>query len=134
MDQHWKQKTLSGNQAHQSGDFEAAMSDYRAAVRRAKQLFMGWLDREEAVAAVMVSYHNVATCYEAQSQFEMAMHWLNACVDYLREARAVLSDDESMAALDHGLARSYAYLLTYRQRCYNGMDTAASDAVNKVLH
>lgn len=139
MDNHWKHKTLVGNQAHERGDIESAKADYQLALRRAQQLFFGWFDREEAVAAVLVSYHNLADVYETLAKPDRAMHLLNACIDYLREARSVLADDENLAALDHGLARSYAYLLMHRQRCYSGAvvtvrDDDAADGAHKVLH
>jgi tetratricopeptide (TPR) repeat protein len=64
-DQAWKQLTLQGNELFERGEHQRALLAYEQARSLALDNFDDWPDSDDAVAAVVVSYLNLA---EAQSR------------------------------------------------------------------
>lgn len=56
----WRQHIQSGNQAFDRLRSKQAMFHYRAALDIARSLLGNWHDAEEALAMLVVSYHNLA--------------------------------------------------------------------------
>lgn len=56
----WKQLIIEGNQLFEQKCFAEAFDVYQKAKERAYVLFQIWPDVDEATAALVVSYHNIA--------------------------------------------------------------------------
>lgn len=110
----WKISMRAGNQCFEAQQYNEALSHYEVGGERAKQLFTVWFDRPQAVASVVVSYHNLADLYLAMGQPEPAERQLRHCYDYLFTAVADAGDlaevDESLL---QGLRRSYGRLIAH---------------------
>lgn len=56
----WKRQTRLGNRRFALGDHAGALSCYQQALWSAEQQVMIWPEPDEAVAALVVTYHNLA--------------------------------------------------------------------------
>lgn len=79
----WKNRMLAGNRAFEEKDLKSAVAYYRKAGERAKVLLEAGFDCEGMVAALMVSYHNLADALLLDGQRALAM-------DALREVHRIL--------------------------------------------
>lgn len=110
----WKRSMRAGNQCFETKQYAQARSHYEAGCERATQLFTVWFDRPQAVASVVVSYHNMADLLLEMGQAEPAEQQLRHCYDYLFRAVAQAPDlDEVDEALLQGLRRSHGRLLSH---------------------
>lgn len=110
----WKTCMRAGNQCFEAQQYDGALTHYQAGCERALQLFTLWFDRQQAVAALVVSYHNLADLWLAMGNPEEAEQQLRRCYDYLfSTASSAQSLTEIDEALMQGLRRSYSRLLSH---------------------
>lgn len=85
--QDWRKAIDQGNQHYLNRQWQAAERYYRLALDYADQHLAQWPDADEAVAALVVSHHNLADLYLATAASEQAarclcrIHWqlLHTC-------------------------------------------------------
>ncbi|OZI43020.1 DUF2753 family protein [Bordetella genomosp. 4] len=113
----WQRATLRGNRAYERGDYAAALTQYRAALSLADTLPGQSDDVEAALAALVVSHHNLLTLYEQTGQFELAAAHACRAHELLHEIALdyVLPECWREAAWRHGRV-TYAELLQFLQR------------------
>ncbi len=69
----WETRIQAGNRAFAAGAFHEAVESYRKACERAEVLFQRWFDYRATVAALVVSYHNLADTYVCLHQQERTL-------------------------------------------------------------
>lgn len=111
---HWQNMMKIGNQLFGAGDFYSAREQYLQALALAQVLFDRWANVDEAVAALVISHHNLADLHLRIGQPEEAAEYLCAVHEYLLEAsrNRRLSDALREAALRHS-QRTYTQLLGF---------------------
>ncbi|QFI54534.1 DUF2753 family protein [Aeromonas simiae] len=72
----WKHQTRLGNRRFALGNHAGALACYQQALWSARQHLPLWREPEEAVAALVVSYHNLADLLLAMALPERAAHYL----------------------------------------------------------
>ena len=110
----WKKFTKEGNALYQSFCWHAAESQYQCAKTRAENLLMSWADPEEAVAALVVSYQNLAEVYGAMGLHLKQQKELQAAHCCL--LTALQSNDltnQQIDAILGGVNRTYMALLAH---------------------
>jgi tetratricopeptide (TPR) repeat protein len=83
---HWQSMMKIGNQLFGAGDFYSAREQYLQALALAQVLFDRWANAEEAVAALVISHHNLADLHLRIGQPEEAAEYLCAVHEYLLQA------------------------------------------------
>ncbi|MBO9356809.1 DUF2753 family protein [Bordetella petrii] len=113
----WQRATLRGNRALERGDAAAALTQYRAALSLADALSGRAADADTAVAAVVVSHHNLAELHRRAGRDEQAGAHVCRAHELLHEmlADAALERCWHAAAWRHGRA-TYAELLQFLRR------------------
>lgn len=112
----WKTHMRAGNVCFENEQFSDAQAHYHMGGERAQQLFTVWFDRPQAVAAVVITYHNRADLLLAQQQISAAERELRSCYDFLYQAASSAACVEEVdTALLQGLRRSYMRLLSHLQ-------------------
>ena len=110
----WKQQILAGNAFFNAHQNDRARAHYQAAKARAETLFAVWLDPHEAVASVVISYHNLADLYLEEGNTDRAEAELRQVHELICNA---ISDPgcspERRDALLEGGNRTYVALLNY---------------------
>lgn len=113
----WKSYTQAGNAAFEAGELEAAEGHYQQARERAEKLLDLWLVPAEAVAALVVSYHNLADLYFRQGRDQAAVSSLQTVHQMLmRRLRSTDTDPARREALMQGVNRTYPELLQAQRR------------------
>ncbi len=113
MDQ-WKKHITIGNSYFRNQRFDEAEIHYLKARQHAESLFASWLDPQEAVAALVVSYHNLADLYQAENQPSLAFDMLSKVHSLLLKAADFSAENtERQAAVRSGVRQTYAALLNH---------------------
>ncbi len=114
----WKNYIVKGNERFAANDLEAADALYRAAKREAESLFETWKDANEAVSALVVTWHNIADLYQRQGDTAAARETLeNIHKKMLRNVLATNLSDTRHSALYRGSIETYSALLIHKN-CY----------------
>lgn len=115
--EHWKQTIEAGNARYHAGDLIEAREHYLRALAQAQLLFTLWPDADEAVAAVVVSSHNLADLHVRLDQAAISAGYLCAVHERLLRTQAdpQLPPALRAAALRHS-NRTYAELLAFARR------------------
>ena len=109
MDQ-WKLHIQSGNRHFLKKRYLEAEQDYNKAILRVRKIFPAWFNRQQAVAALVVSYHNQADVFNAQKLFSKSEDMLREGYEFLQHTAAKQPVDD---ALMSGLRCSYTQLLKH---------------------
>ncbi|WP_148715480.1 hypothetical protein [Chitinolyticbacter meiyuanensis] len=75
---HWRRAIVAGNRVHAAGDTDSARRAYLYALSLAQGLLSHGEDADEAVAALVVTHHNLADLYLASRRAELAADHLCA--------------------------------------------------------
>ncbi|WP_051231765.1 tetratricopeptide repeat protein [Stutzerimonas azotifigens] len=112
--EHWKDMIAAGNRHFQLGDWVEARELYLQALALALTLFERWPDADEAVAALVVSHHNLADLHLRLGQPEESAEYLCACHERLLRSMADphLGEGLRQAALRHS-RETYVALLSF---------------------
>lgn len=127
--QRWQQQIQAGNECFNSHQLFAAIAHYQSAKQLAWELFAVWDESAEAVATVIISYHNLADLYLRRQQPDMAateLQRVHECLMAELDKTSVaglsagqesgLSGSASMhSALLSGLRRTYQAWLEFCQ-------------------
>lgn len=70
----WKDAILKGNIAFTKGRDDTAIRLYTAACQRALLLLPDWADTEAAIAALVISYQNIADVYFRKHDYPQAVN------------------------------------------------------------
>lgn len=110
----WKRLIEAGNRYFREGAWVEAREQYLQALALAQVLFERWRDADAAVAALVVSQHNLADLQVTLGHPEEAAEHLCACHEYLLRCMnsAQLAPDLRQAALDHS-RHTYVSLLNF---------------------
>ena len=112
--EHWKTIIEAGNRCFVEGDWVQARERYLQALAEAQLLLGRWGDHEQAVAAFVVSHHNLADLHLTLNQPESAAENLCACHERLLSILGSDVQPEALrqAALRHS-QRTYLELLHF---------------------
>ena len=112
--QHWKRTIEQANRCFNLGEWVEARELYPQALALAQVLFERWADPDEAVAACVISHHNLADLHLSLGQPEESAEYLCAIhqrlLQTLQDPR--LPDALRQAALRHS-NKTYAQLLSF---------------------
>lgn len=110
----WKQTIEAGNRCFNAGLWIEAREHYLQALALAQVLFERCLDVDAAVAAFVISQHNLADLHLMLGQPEEAADCLCACHERLLKSRTdgTLPQNLRAAALRHS-SRTYSVLLHF---------------------
>ena len=110
----WKRLIETGNRYFAEGSWVEAREQYLQALALAQVLFERWRDADAAVAAFVVSQHNLADLQLTIGHPEGAAEHLCACHEHLLHciASEQLSPALRQAALHHS-RRSYSGVLNF---------------------
>ncbi|MBX2858187.1 MAG: hypothetical protein KTR17_05960 [Cellvibrionaceae bacterium] len=127
----WKKHIKLGNRCFGNEHYLDAEREYRSALTRSKQLFHAWLDHDEAVWSLIVSYQNLADLLDKQNQSEQAITLLQelnqTLTDTLQQlACSVPSDEERQMAIRRGLRSSYAHMLNMQRKSHGACTSTDS--------
>jgi len=124
----WQRATLRGNRALARGDMAAALVQYRAALSLADTLPGRASDADTAVAALVVSHHNLAELHQRAGRTDLAGAHVCRAHELLHEMAADPALDACWraAAWRHGRV-TYAELLQFLRR-HPGHDRACRAA------
>lgn len=112
--EHWKIIIEAGNRCFAEGDWVQARELYLQALAEAQVSLGRWADHEQAVAAFVVSHHNLADLHLALNQPESAAENLCSCHERLLSIHGHDAQPEALrqAALRHS-QRTYLELLHF---------------------
>ncbi|KQQ67654.1 hypothetical protein ASF84_00465 [Pseudomonas sp. Leaf127] len=112
--QHWKRTIEQANRCFNLGEWVEARELYLQALALAQVLFERWADPDEAVAACVISHHNLADLHLSLGQPEESAEYLCAIHQRLLQAMqdSRLPDALRQAALRHS-NKTYAELLGF---------------------
>lgn len=112
--EHWKRTIEAGNRCYVEGDWVQARELYLQALAEAQVLFGRWADHDMAVAAFVISHHNLADLHLMLGQPEEAAE--NLCASHERLLQALadasLAEELRTAAMHHS-RRTYLELLQF---------------------
>jgi tetratricopeptide (TPR) repeat protein len=112
--EHWKSTILKGNSCFNRGDLIDARELYLQALALAQVLLERWSDPDEAVAAFVISHHNLADLHLALNQPEESAEYL--CSAHQRLLQVIqnqrLSAGLRQAAFRHS-NKTYSELLGF---------------------
>ncbi|BAN46754.1 hypothetical protein [Metapseudomonas resinovorans] len=112
--EHWKLTITAGNHCFNGGDWIEARELYLQAIGQAQVLFERWPNAEEAVAALVISHHNLADLHLMLGQPEETAEHLCASHERLLQA---LGDGRLPGALREAALRhsrtTYTSLLEF---------------------
>jgi hypothetical protein len=112
--EHWKSTILKGNSCFNRGDLVDARELYLQALALAQVLLERWSNPDEAVAAFVISHHNLADLHLGLNQPEESAEYLCAAHQRLLHViqNADLSPDLRQAASRHS-NKTYSELLGF---------------------
>jgi hypothetical protein len=112
--QHWKRTIEEANRCFNRGDLVDARELYLQALALAQVLFERWANVDEAVAAFVISHHNLADLHLALGQPEESAEYLCAVHQHLLQVMQEqrLSPSLRQAALRHS-SKTYTELLGF---------------------
>lgn len=112
--QHWKRITETANRCFDDGQWVEAREHYLHALALAQVLFERWADVDEAVAACVISHHNLADLHVRLGQPEEGAQYLCAIHERLLQAAQTQRLPEALraAALRHS-GKTYRQLLEF---------------------
>ncbi|HYG43795.1 MAG TPA: hypothetical protein VEA17_12815 [Bordetella sp.] len=113
----WQRVTVRGNRALERGDAAAALTQYRAALSLADALPGRAADADTAVAALVVSHHNLAELHQRAGRADLAGAHVCRAHELLHEMAtdATLEPDWRSAAWRHGRV-TYIELMQFLRR------------------
>lgn len=114
--EYWKRTIEAGNRSFHSGDWIEARELYLQALAQAQMLLERWPDADQAVAAFVVSHHNLADLHLMLGQPEETAENLCTCHERLLQVLRDTSLPEALrdVALRHSRC-TYSSLLQFIQ-------------------
>lgn len=112
--EHWKSTILKGNSCFNRGDLVDARELYLQALALAQMLLERWRDPDEAVAAFVISHHNLADLHLSLNQPEESAEYL--CSVHQRLLQVIQSAHLTPAlrqAAFHHSNKTYSELLGF---------------------
>ncbi|KPY96417.1 Uncharacterized protein ALO43_01207 [Pseudomonas tremae] len=112
--QHWERTIEQANRCFSLGEWVEARELYLQALALAQVLFERWKDVDEAVAACVISHHNLADLHLSLGQPEESAEYLCAIHQHLLQTmqNPRLPPSLRQAALRHS-SKTYAELLSF---------------------
>ena len=110
----WKRHICAGNDCFHAHQDLAATSHYRQAIHLAEELFDLHDDPQAAVAAIIVSYHNLADLFLREEEFALAEKELRAVHKKMTDALENADANSHLSdALLWGLSRTHFALIVH---------------------
>ena len=108
----WKQVIDNANSCHREGKIEQAIQLYELAKQYAEQLLETDCHFDKALAALVVSYHNLSELYTEQDQRDKARKEMQLVNKKVRAIfMATPKDSERIAVIQSALQRTHFALL-----------------------
>lgn len=129
MDQ-WKHAIVSGNRAVEARDDLAACGHYRLAMTLARTMLETWPDHDAAIAAWVVSHHNLA---DLAARNDACQHAAALLIAAHRQLQRLIEDERQTTTLREMATRhtrhTYAEMLRFAQRHPDNLTMARAIAV-----
>lgn len=112
----WKKYVIAGNQSLINKDFRLAARQYELARQCAETIFVKWSDPNEAVSALVVTYHNIADLHQVQGNKGSILHYLQKVHKIILKALTTTPiDHKRHIPLLSASKRTYSALISYKQ-------------------
>jgi len=95
----WKNAISEGNKAYDEGRNNEAQHHYQLACQRAEQLLPHWFDIEAVIAALVVSYQNLAELHFRQSHPTDALSTYRTLYEQLRSFSVANSHNDTQQVI-----------------------------------
>ena len=116
MAERWKYYVIAGNQSLINNKFRNAAKQYELARQYAETLFIKWYEPNEAVSALVVTYHNIADLHRKQENKSSVLHYLEAVHKTILHAlTATPIEHKRHSALLCASKRTYSALVSYKE-------------------
>jgi len=116
MIERWKHYAIAGNQSLIGKKFRNAAQQYELARQCAETLFTKWHEPNEAVSALVVTYHNIADLHRKQGNKSSVLHYLEAVHKTILHALATTPiEHDRHKALLCASKRTYSALVGYKK-------------------
>ncbi len=115
----WKQEIVTGNQCLIAKDFQAAASRYELARQFAETIFKDWVNPNEAVSALVVTYHNIADLQRKIGNAESILFYLEKAHQIVLKAlvSTPVNNGQRYCSLLSASKRTYSALLGHKKCC-----------------
>lgn len=124
----WKQLITAGNRNYPA-DLDLSERGYQKAKARASHLLQHWFNEDEALAALVVSYLNLADLYCFKDQPAKAEKEIQTLYGYLTQHFMQTSSQVRKAAIYRSLKQTYSAYLIHAQS-YDVFDDPLSCPTN----
>ena len=116
MIERWKHYAIAGNQSLMNDRFRSAAKQYELARQCAETLFVKWHEPNEAVSALVVTYHNIADLHRKQGNKSSVLHYLEAIHNTILQALTTPPiEHKRHSALLCASKRTYSALVGYKK-------------------
>ncbi|MBL4631285.1 MAG: hypothetical protein JKY14_09070 [Paraglaciecola sp.] len=120
----WKAQICAGNDCFDKNQLLSAIAHYQKAIKQAQTLIDSWEEPKAAVAALMVSYHNLADLYLRENSVLLAEYELhNAHQSISRYLTLAEPNSYRASALIWGVSQTYIALITHQKNQPNQVMT-----------
>lgn len=124
----WQQHMRAGNECFEAHQDLAALSHYNQAIELANSLLIEYEDIRAAVAAVIVSYHNLADVYLREHEYALAETQLRTVHQKMSLAlKQAKPNSAQTEALLWGVNKTYFALISHKK---NHTDSVISAPVS----
>ncbi len=111
----WKAAIELGNECFEARRYDDAIRHYQSAKQRVVKLFPQWFQRDDVVAAWVVSHQNIADVLVAQEHTGQAESELRCGYEFLAQQVVDRPDPDSFMALQRGIRQLHVSLTAHYQ-------------------
>ena len=112
----WKAQICAGNDCFDKRQILSALAHYHKAIDQAQALLEQWDDPKAAVAALLVSHHNLADLYLTEDKAMLAEYELQKVHQKIGDCLSKAQPNSFRAsALIWGVSQSYIALVNYQK-------------------
>lgn len=122
----WKKTTIKANQAFEAENYQLALQLYHQACERAQKLLPHWLNKEEALVVLAVSYQNLADVYIRLKHPRNSFEAYQTLIQHLRKINP--EDSEQASTVKHLASRIRTDILL----AINTFDLVISEKVSLI--
>jgi len=116
MVEQWKHYVIAGNQGLLNKEYRSAARQYELARQCAENLFVKWGNPDEAVSALVVTYHNIADLHRKQGNAGSILYYLEKAHDViLRSLISTPIGGQRYLALMGASKKTYSALVSYKK-------------------
>ena len=110
----WKKYIIEGNQFFKKKDFDLAILSYQSSKEQIKKIFDDWSNPEEAIAAILASYHNISELYLQRGQKHLSFIELQKARKFLMQKTVNLElNSRRWMVIQKGINKNEMQILSF---------------------